>query len=94
MRDRTISERVIGKAANARSSNDAKSWMFVTDSCADLREMYSFLFDTSGRAASVISGAMRASKNVKDECDMISSQTSYPVWYEVSSGEFMRSSQW
>ena len=42
MRSRTISERVIGKAINVTSSNDAKSWMFVTNSCADLRETYSF----------------------------------------------------
>ena len=42
MNCRTISERVSGKATNARSSKDAKSWMFATSSCEVLRETYSF----------------------------------------------------
>ena len=44
---------------------------------AKLCERRTASFETSSRATSVNSGAMKASENAKDECDTISSQTSF-----------------
>ena len=75
MRSRTSSARVTGKAVDARSSKVDVCDEFLREFSRDVQ----FFFETSGRATSVNSRAMKASENVKDECDMISRQTSYTV---------------
>ena len=75
MHSRTINERVAGKAINARRSNVDVCDEFLRGFARDVQ----LFVETSGRATSVNSRAMKASENVKDECDMISSQTSYTV---------------
>ena len=75
MRSRTISARVTGKAINARSSNEDVCDEFLRGFARDVQ----FFFETSGRATNVHSRALKASEDVKDECDMISRQTSYTV---------------